>query len=95
MNEWLAGQTEEPTFIEDNYADPSRVKLTFPDRKRNLIYIYLESMETTYADPESVEAFPSNVITELTALDGTGYKEIAEPDLGNLIEAFEAKESDK
>ena len=68
VNEWLAGQTEESTFIEDNYADPSRVKLTFPGQKRNLIYIYLESMETTYADPESGGAFPSNVIPELTAL---------------------------
>lgn len=55
-------------FVDDNYADPERVKLSFPEKKRNLIYIFLESMETTYADRESGGAFDENCIPELTAL---------------------------
>lgn len=56
------------TFIDDNYVDPAEVTLNFPEKKRNLIYIFLESMETTYADKENGGAFDENVIIELTRL---------------------------
>lgn len=55
-------------FIEDNYADPTSVDLTFPEEKRNLIYIFLESMENTYADPDSCKTVEENLIPELTDL---------------------------
>lgn len=53
-------------FIENNYVDPNYVDIEFPEHKRNLIYIFLESMEMTYADIDSGGAFESNVIEELT-----------------------------
>ena len=56
------------TFIDDNYVAPTDVALTFPEKKRNLIYIFLESMEITYADEQSGGAFKENVIPELTEL---------------------------
>lgn len=56
------------TFIDDNYVNPKDVKLTFPEKKRNLIYIYLESMENTYADKINGGGFDENVIPELTKL---------------------------
>ena len=59
---------DESRFIEDNYVDPSDVAIEFPRQKRNLIYIYLESMEATYADRESGGAFSYNNIPELTEL---------------------------
>lgn len=68
VDEWLKGQNNTSLFIQENYVDPATVKITFPEKKRNLIYIYLESMETTYADAASGGAFPENVIPELTAL---------------------------
>jgi phosphoglycerol transferase len=46
--------------------------MTFPEKKRNLIYIYLESMEMTFADGEKGGAFPQNVIPELTELSMEG-----------------------
>ncbi len=55
-------------FVESYYIDPSTVELTFPDKKRNLIYILLESMEVTFADQEVGGAFETNVIPRLTAL---------------------------
>lgn len=58
----------ESTFIEDYYVSPADVALEFPEQERNLIYIYLESMETTYADQENGGAFDVNVIPELTKL---------------------------
>lgn len=56
------------TFIEDNYVDANDVELRFPEKKRNLIYIYLESMETTFSDMENGGAFEVNYIPELTEL---------------------------
>ena len=55
-------------FIEENYVDPAAVELRFPAKKRNLIYIYLESMETTFSDVKSGGAFEENCIPELTEL---------------------------
>ena len=55
-------------FIYDNYVDPAEVEMEFPEEKRNLIYIYLESMEMTYADTKNGGAFSKNTIPELTKL---------------------------
>ena len=65
-------QMEDSSFIEDNYVDPKKTVITFPEKKRNLIYIYLESMEMTFADGESGGAFPQNVIPELTEISMEG-----------------------
>ena len=57
-----------PDFVGENYVDPATVSLTFPEKKRNLIYIYLESMEMTYADKENGGGFDFNCIPNLTKL---------------------------
>ena len=68
VSDYMKGQSTYSTFIDDNYVDPSSVNITFPEQKRNLIYIFLESMEMTYADKENGGAFEQNVIPELTQL---------------------------
>ena len=35
-------------LYEEEYVDPDAVQITFPEEKRNLVYIMLDSMETTY-----------------------------------------------
>lgn len=65
---YVEAQGTYSTFIDDNYVEPAEVALKFPERKRNLIYIFLESMETTYADREVGGAFEENIIPELTRL---------------------------
>ena len=65
---YVDNQSEVSTFIEDNYVDPRSVTLTIPDKKKNLIYIFLESVEMTYADKEDGAAFEENVIPDLTEL---------------------------
>ena len=54
------------SFIDDHYVYPEDTKITFPEKKRNLIYIFLESMEITYADKASGGAFDENLIPNLT-----------------------------
>ena len=58
----------ESNFLEVNYVEPEEVKLEWPDEKRNLIYIFLESMESTYADEQNGGAYDINYIEELTEL---------------------------
>lgn len=65
---YVENQNTYSSFIDDNYVNPADVTLTFPEKKRNLIYIFLESMENTYADTENGGAFDENVIPELTEL---------------------------
>lgn len=68
IGNYSENQSTYSTFIDDNYVDPRTVELKFPEQKRNLIYIYLESMETTFASVEDGGGFLENTIPELTAL---------------------------
>ena len=72
LGEYVKNQLDDSSFIEDNYADPKAVDIEFPEKKRNLIYIYLESIESTYADSASGGAFSYNNIPELTELSKEG-----------------------
>lgn len=73
--EYLKLQRLNSTFIEENYVSPKDVTITFPDKKRNLIYIYLESMETTYMGKETGGNQSIDLIPELTklALENTNF----------------------
>ncbi len=55
-------------FIEKNYVDPMEAELTFPEEKRNLVYIFLESMENTFSDPTAGGLVTDDFIPELTKL---------------------------
>lgn len=58
----------ESDFIKEHYVSPTREVLTFPEEKKNLIYIFLESMETTYTSSADGGAQIENYIPELTKL---------------------------
>lgn len=70
--DYLKSINVESEFIETNYVDPAEVSITFPEQKRNLIYIYLESMEMTYADKDNGGFLDENCIPELTELAEKG-----------------------
>lgn len=65
---YVENQTTTSDFIQTEYVDPSSTNLTFPETKRNLIYIYCESMEMSYADKANGGSKDENVIPKLTAL---------------------------
>jgi len=65
---WLTDTYTASDYIELNYVDPKTAVLEFPEKKRNLIYIWLESMESTFADTACGGAFDVSPIPELTAL---------------------------
>ena len=65
---FLRVQMQKSTFIETEYVDPKTTEITFPEQKRNLVYIFMESMEASYTSTEQGGAFEENLIPELTAL---------------------------
>ena len=66
--DYFSARSVNSDFIKENYADPEKTTVTFPEKKRNLIYIYLESMEMTYANKKNGGALEYNCIPELTKL---------------------------
>lgn len=46
--DYLKYTNEKSTIYEDYYVDGRDITLSFPEKKRNLIYIFLESMEMDY-----------------------------------------------
>ncbi|MBQ8922679.1 MAG: LTA synthase family protein [Oscillospiraceae bacterium] len=55
-------------IYENYYAPPESVRLTFPEHKKNLVYIYLESYENTYTSYEFGGDQPADYMPELREL---------------------------
>ena len=66
--DYVKNQMKSSSFIADNYVDPKEVSVTFPEQKRNLIYIFVESMEMTFSDIEEGGGKNENIIPGLTEL---------------------------
>ncbi|CAM3639708.1 sulfatase-like hydrolase/transferase [Erysipelothrix urinaevulpis] len=58
----------ETTFIQQHYIEPSEKNVVFPQHKKNLIYIYLESFEGTYFSKELGGNVNENLLPELTKI---------------------------
>ena len=65
---YVKADVTESGFIQQHYVKPEPSILHFPEQKRNLVYIFLESMETTYADPAAGESVTDCFIPELKSL---------------------------
>ncbi len=66
--QYVAQVMQRTKIYEEEYVNPHDVTLGFPDKKRNLILIYLESMETTYTSVENGGGKAEDLIPELTSL---------------------------
>lgn len=53
LDDYIKGQFNASTLFEDYYVDAKDTKLKFPEKKRNLIYIYAESMESSNISKEN------------------------------------------
>lgn len=64
---------DDSPYIEENFVDPNEANLKFPEEKRNLIHIYLESMENTFFSKELGGYFEENLMPDLAELCKEGY----------------------
>lgn len=72
---YLINQFRKTTLYDNYYVDSSKVTLTFPSKKRNLIYIFVESLENTYASKDVGGNQTNNLMPELSslALENTNF----------------------
>lgn len=68
LEEYIARKTDKTTIYEEYYVDPKEVSVKANGEPKNLIYIYLESMETTYASVDDGGYHEVNYIPKLTQL---------------------------
>lgn len=66
--QFLKNQTVVTTIYQNEYVAPEKVAYQFPEQKRNLIYIFLESMEVTYTNGNEGGARPTDLIPELRGM---------------------------
>lgn len=57
------------TYIAKNYVNPDRVALKFPAKKRNLIHIYLESIENSFYSTQLGGNQKENLMPALASLE--------------------------
>lgn len=66
--EWIVHQFVSTDFYEKYYVDTNKVELQFPEKKQNLIYIFMESMENTYSSRVNEGNYSEDLIPELSKL---------------------------
>lgn len=65
---YLSVKSSTSDIYEKYYVEPTAENVVFPAEKRNLIFIFLESMESTYADKAEGGYMIKNYIPELTEM---------------------------
>ncbi len=65
LDEYIKFLMQQTAIFKNEYVDPDDVNITFPETKRNLIYIYLESMETSYTSTDLGGELSYNLIPNL------------------------------
>lgn len=65
---YLKKQFSSSLFYSEYYVNPNQVEIVFPDKKRNLIYIFLESTETTIMSLDNGGGSVSSYIPRLEEL---------------------------
>ena len=68
IGSYLEEQNVVSTLYEDHYVMTNPSLVSFPSQKKNLIYIYMESMESTFASKEEGGGFEDSLIPNLYTL---------------------------
>ena len=77
IKEYIESQTHDSSFIASEYVKPEKTNIELPEEKRNLIYIFLESMETTYYSMQDGGLSQYDLIPEISKLakEGTNFSD--------------------
>lgn len=65
LGEYVMAKLQKTAIYENYYVDPYSVDITFPEKKKNLIFIFMESMETAYFSTQEGGASYTNLVPEL------------------------------
>lgn len=65
---YIRALNQSTDLYEQHYVNPASARLQFPEQKRNLIYIYLESVENTVMSRRNGGQLPKSAMPELERL---------------------------
>ncbi len=68
LPQWLSAKFHSTTLYEEHFIDPNSTQVKFPEQKRNLVYIFLESMETSYFSKDVGGGMEQNLMPNLHKL---------------------------
>ena len=68
LPQYVISILDKTRFYDYEYIEPSKVEIEFPENKRNIVYIMLESMETSFFSMDEGGGLEYNVIPELYQL---------------------------
>jgi len=68
IDNYIVSQSKETTLFEEYYVDGREIEITFPEEKRNLIYIYVESLESTNVSKKNGGSVKKSYIPNLEEL---------------------------
>lgn len=88
LKEVFSAYLSNSTFIADNYVDPNKTKISFPNKKRNLIHIYLESVENSYLSKDLGGNMDVNLMPELYELSKEGVSFSNNDKLGGPYQTY-------
>ena len=84
LSDYLAYISMETTIYQDEYKDPKNIKITFPEKKRTLIYIFMESMENTFFSVQQGGVLATSAIPELYELADNNVNFSCNDNIGGL-----------
>ena len=75
VRSYIKQMTNYSNIFEDYYIDPKKVDIKFPEDKKNLIFIYVESLESSNVSNKNGGAFKNSIIPQLEqlAIDNTNF----------------------
>ena len=75
LDDYIINKSKNTDIYEKYYVNTNDVKISVPEKKRNIIIIYLESMEASLFSSENGGAFDKSIIPELEeiALNNTSF----------------------
>jgi len=78
-------------FYEENYIFPKQVKIDFPERKRNLMVILVESLETGFLTINDGGAFTEDLMPEIASLAKDNINFSINEEIGGPVQLFGAE----
>lgn len=80
IREYVKLMNKKSTIYEKYYVDASKVSITAPEKKKNLIYIYCESLEKTFLSTEYGGNMANNLMPNLTciAINGENFSGLSD-----------------
>lgn len=76
------------TFIEKNYINPKNIEMTLEGKKNNLIFIYVESLESSLFSKENGGAFEKSIIPNLEKIADSNINFSQSDKLGGFSSAY-------